>query len=435
MGGVSCGLNGRPAHDRRARRLFGVFGRRGAPETFPAAPQRFRGRRAEDNKGMSRQGEARDRQEDSWWQELYADPHPPGGPDQGGSLDDHVASAFGALHGGPPGQAPRRDGAAGRIGAPIPVPRRAPNAGPLPGRDAAEPSADWFAAADPAADPAGEPSADPAAEPSAAPSFESADGLCAAPRAEVSAWPVADPGALDGLVPDTVLDGLAHGPLTVRAVSTRGTAARRQGLPRTESVFTARFGRGAGELLLLAVAGGGPAARSACLGLAAAIGESSDRLAADVRAARVHFLKPGLKRLTDRACRFRPAGGGSAVRCLLLSGDPECRLRVFFGIGPGGLFRLRDGRWQDLDPAFAGAAAARHVFRFHAGTARPGDALVLCSEAPAAALRGEPEFGRMLADRWSPDGTPPGLADFLADAAAPVAGSIGDRSVVAVWDR
>ncbi|GHG97181.1 hypothetical protein Srubr_43430 [Streptomyces rubradiris] len=28
--------------------------------------------------------------------------------------------------------------------------------------------------------------------------------------------------------------------------------------------------------------------------------------------------------------------------------DPDCRVRVFFG--GGGLFRLRDGAWQDIEP-------------------------------------------------------------------------------------
>ncbi|NEE40980.1 protein phosphatase 2C domain-containing protein, partial [Streptomyces sp. SID7982] len=74
------------------------------------------------------------------------------------------------------------------------------------------------------------------------------------------------------------------------------------------------------------------------------------RLSEDIRAGRRGDLKSGLHRLTDRTygkLRARAAELGvepdaytASLRCLLLSADPDCRTRVFFGVGSGGLFRL-----------------------------------------------------------------------------------------------
>ncbi|MGW7008752.1 protein phosphatase 2C domain-containing protein, partial [Streptomyces sp. NPDC054933] len=75
--------------------------------------------------------------------------------------------------------------------------------------------------------------------------------------AEPTAWPSADPERLDGLVPDTVLDGARYGLLTVRAVSGRGDSARYRGAPRADALLTARFGSGDDALLFIAVGGGG----------------------------------------------------------------------------------------------------------------------------------------------------------------------------------
>src|SRR3712207_7540312 len=48
-----------------------------------------------------------------------------------------------------------------------------------------------------------------------------------------------------------------------------------------------------------------------------------------------------------------PEEYAASLRCLLLPADPACRTRVFFGVGPGGLFRLREGEWQDIEPQVA----------------------------------------------------------------------------------
>ncbi|MEU2024501.1 protein phosphatase 2C domain-containing protein [Streptomyces sp. NPDC016469] len=314
--------------------------------------------------------------------------------------------------------------------------------------------------------------------------------------AEPTALPASDPYELDRVVPDTVLDGATYGTYTLRAASVRGDSARFRGEPRRDALLTARFGSGENALVLVAVAGASrgaegahTAAADACRWIGEAVGRSHARLSDDIRAGRRADLKSGLHRLTDRAfgkLRARAAELGvepdaytASLRCLLLSADPGCRTRVFFGIGAGGLFRLRDGSWHDLEPALPPPAAlsgepvvgfgsapenppesgpdgdrltmdldivtgpAPYVedplpppaepFRFRASVARPGDTLLLCGAGLADPLRGEPELAAELATRWSPVEAP-GLGAFLADARIRVKGYADDRTAVGVWE-
>ncbi|GAB2808201.1 protein phosphatase 2C domain-containing protein [Streptomyces daliensis] len=186
--------------------------------------------------------------------------------------------------------------------------------------------------------------------------------------AEPVALPAADPAALSELVPDTVLDGAHYGSLTLRAASVRGEAARRSGDLRADALLTARFGEGENALLMVAVAAGPRgvpgahrAAREVCQSIGGALGRSHARLVEDIHGGRREALKSGLNRLTDRsygmlraqaaALGLRPDQYTADLRCLLLPADPRCSTRVFFGAGEGGLLRLRDGSWQDLEPA------------------------------------------------------------------------------------
>lgn len=297
------------------------------------------------------------------------------------------------------------------------------------------------------------------------------------PGAEPGELPAADPAALDDLVPDTTLDGARYGALTLRAASQRGDAARRRGDLRRDALLTARFGAGRHALILVAVATGRPsaegahrAARDACTWIGGAVGRSYTRLAEDIRTDRRGALKSGLQRLTERSygtLRGRSPERGvpperhpAALRCLLLPADPDCRTRVFFGVGEGGLFLLRDGAWQDLEPAGTahrsgtatgtghlprpdtgpahdphpnGSPARPEPFLFRTAFARPGDTLLLCSAGLADPLRGEPAFAARLADRWSADG-PPGLVDFLTAAQLRAEGHPEDRTAVGVWE-
>ncbi len=323
-------------------------------------------------------------------------------------------------------------------------------------------------------------------------------------EAEPTALPVADPDALDELVPDTVLEGARYGAGTLRAVSTRGDSARYRGEPRRDVLLTARFGTGPEALVLVALATGARGSEGAHLtaartarSIARAVGRSHVRLSEDIRSGRRGDLKSGLHRLTGRSLggpRTRsadPAARGdgdgdggvpraAGLRCLLLPADPACRVRVFFGVGDGGLFRLRDGVWQDIEPRVTDTAGEpvvgfgsppsgtpgadrdrtlpdpdggpaddaphasqdlrashdprdpREPFRFRASVARPGDALLLCSAGLAEPLRGEEGLAAHLAGRWV-DG-PPGLAAFLADATVRVKGYADDRTAAAVWE-
>ncbi|MEU0971037.1 protein phosphatase 2C domain-containing protein, partial [Streptomyces sp. NPDC005917] len=307
--------------------------------------------------------------------------------------------------------------------------------------------------------------------------------------AEPTALPAADPDELGDLVADTVLDGACYGTCTLRAVSQRGDSARYRGQPRRDALLTARFGAGDQALLLVAMATGARAtpgahraAAEACEWIARAVGRSHQRLTEDIQAARRGDLKSGLHRLTDRTLgklRASAAEQGIAadeyaasLRCLLIPAQLQCRTRVFFGVGEGGLFRLRDGEWQDIEPRVetdtVGEAVVdfgsppaespegdrltmdlgiptppspyepapeppRDPFLFRASVARPGDALVMCSGGLADPLRGEPALCAYLARRWS-GRTPPGLAAFLADAQVRVKGYADDRTAAAVWE-
>ncbi|MDX3451179.1 protein phosphatase 2C domain-containing protein [Streptomyces sp. ME02-8801-2C] len=306
---------------------------------------------------------------------------------------------------------------------------------------------------------------------------------------EPTALPPADPDDLEDLVADTVLDGAQYGASTLRAVSLRGDSARFRGEPRRDSLLTARFGSGDHALVLIAMATGARAtpgahraAAEACHWIGRAVGRSHVRLAEDLRAARRGDLKSGLHRLTDRSLGklrasaaeqgIEPEEYTAGLRCLLLPADPDCRTRVFFGVGAGGLFRLRDGEWHDIEPRVAEIPAGepvvgfgssphetpdgdrltmdlgittppspyepapeppREPFRFRASVARPGDTLLLCTGGLADPLRGEPELCEYLADRWSGP-TPPGLAAFLADTQVRVKGYADDRTAAAVWE-
>ncbi|MFJ7946450.1 protein phosphatase 2C domain-containing protein [Streptomyces sp. NPDC096354] len=311
--------------------------------------------------------------------------------------------------------------------------------------------------------------------------------------AEPTALPATTPQELDGLVADTVLDGARYGTYTLRAASVRGDSARFRGEPRRDALLTVRFGAADNALVLVAVASGGRAAEGAhlaaadaCRWIGGAVGRSHARLAEDIRAGRRADLKSGLQRLTDRSygrLRARAAELGlepheytAGLRCLLLSADPDCRTRVFFGVGGGGLFRLRDGVWRDLEPddPAPGAVTGEPVvgfgstspesgphgdrltmdlgiptppspyiespppppaepFRFRASVARPGDTLLLCSTGLAEPLRGERALADELAERWTPP-EPPGLAAFLADTQLRVKGYADDRTSVGVWE-
>lgn len=383
--------------------------------------------------------------------------------------------------------------AASRTGPGSTQPTPTPEAPEPPGRGrTADPRQEGPAAAAPAQDPAPAPQAPRTATRVDIPTLPPAPvGFVGSGPptydAEPTALPPADPDELDDLVADTVLDGARYGACTLRAVSVRGDSARFRGEPRRDSLLTARFGTGEQALILVAMATGARAtpgahraAAEACHWIGRAIGRSHARLAQDISAARRGDLKSGLHRLTDRSLgKLRasaveqgidPEEYAAGLRCLLLPADPDCRIRVFFGVGAGGLFRLRDGEWHDIEPRVTDVTGEpvvgfgslptetpegdrltmdlgiptppspyepapeppREPFRFRASVARPGDALLMCTGGLADPLRGEPELCEYLTGRWS--GPPPGLATFLADSQVRVKGYADDRTAAAVWE-
>ncbi|MFF4188739.1 protein phosphatase 2C domain-containing protein [Streptomyces sp. NPDC001691] len=432
----------------------------------------------------------------AWWESVPAAPPPPSAP---APLPDLPPGWTEGAPPDPPGTA-----AGGRHPAPPDTPPI--TAPPDPARAAHEPrhASTRRSRRTPAIDPSGPPMTAPD-EQFGPPETAPPEQFVPVPRprtghvgdgpptydAEPTALPAARPDELGELVADTVLDGARYGAYVLRAASSRGDSARFRGEPRRDALLTARFGTGENALVLVAVASGVRtsdrahlAAADACQWIGGAIGRSHVRLAEDIRAGRRGDLKSGLHRLTDRSygmLRARAAELGAepeeytaSLRCLLLSADPACRTRVFFGIGHGGLFRLRGGVWQDIEPAVPepgevlgapvvgfGSAPAEtpqgdrltmdlgtveparpyidppappgEPFRFRASVARPGDTLLLCSGGLAEPLRGEAALAKELAERWArPE--PPGLAGFLADMGLRVKGYADDRTAVAVWE-
>ncbi|MCX4820109.1 protein phosphatase 2C domain-containing protein [Streptomyces sp. NBC_01142] len=327
----------------------------------------------------------------------------------------------------PPGRVPVPDGGFGAV-PPTQLPRRC-GARPIPSRGAPDEEPDRSGPA-PDATPHATAGPQPQPQPETAPSSDSdptptptpdSDPAPTLPRpdagyvgggpptydAEPTALPAVRPQELDELVADTVLDGARYGTYTLRAASVRGDSARYRGEPRRDALLTARFGNGDAALVLVAVASGARAAEAAhlaaadaCRWIGGAVGRSHARLAEDIRAGRRGDLKSGLQRLTDRSfgkLRGRAAELGvepeeytANLRCLLLSADPDCRTRVFFGVGGGGLFRLRDGAWQDIEPRVPepSSVAGEPVVGY--GSAPGGTAAVTPTPTPAHPLAGMP---------------------------------------------
>ncbi len=256
-------------------------------------------------------------------------------------------------------------------------------------------------------------------------------------EAEPTTLPEVAPGALGELVPDTVLDGARYGSFTLRTAATRGDSPRYRGEQRRDAVLTARFGGGDDALVLVAVATGARgvprtdrAAASLVRWMGEAVGRSRARLSEDIRTGRRAALKAGLHRLTGRTYGLLraqaeefgvdPAEYTAGLRCLLLSTDAACRTRVFFGTGPGGLFRLRDDEWQDLEPAPPdgddGPGAEKHDPPAAAPPAAPVDprlAVDLGARPPRSDPAGPPPPGFGAPGSAPPPAAPPGFGALV----------------------
>ncbi|MFC5665474.1 protein phosphatase 2C domain-containing protein [Kitasatospora misakiensis] len=259
------------------------------------------------------------------------------------------------------------------------------------------------------------------------------------------------------LLPDTVVDGGRFGPVTVRAASVRGDSHRYAAECRQDAALVVRVG----ELLLVAVAdgvGSQPHSHHGSNGilrlLAKQVAPKAETLlgvlrtgsAADFASLTSRLVAAAAGELAQEAERagHPPKSWSTTLRALLVPADPEVRVRGFVSVGDGGLLRLREGGWDNLDAEEDGddplistrtdcLPEAYELARTRLITdTRPGDLLVLCTDGLALPLLKEPELREFLGGRWARE--VPGLAEFLWQAQVRVRSYDDDRSVVCLWE-
>ena len=298
--------------------------------------------------------------------------------------------------------------------------------------------------------------------------------------------PLGPPSVRDGdllaaVLPDSVVDGAELGPLTVRAASVRGDSHRWRGECRQDALGVTRLGpagdgggAGAGRqdfagtdaLLLLAVADGVGSAplshrgsHAVVAGVARQLDGAAVELADALRAgdgARFHALAD--RAVAAAAAELRASADGPAsayattFRALVVPLDPAVRVRGFLGVGDGGLFRLRDRGWWNLEhPATATPGTTPGTGVIDTGTAalpdayqqvdarllepsEAGDVLVLCTDGFSGPLAGEKEFREHVAEQWGHTAGVPQPSDFLWHAQTRLKSYDDDRTVICLWE-
>ncbi|WP_405004935.1 protein phosphatase 2C domain-containing protein [Kitasatospora purpeofusca] len=319
---------------------------------------------------------------------------------------------------------------------------------------------------EPAPAPTGAPTtaADPVVRP---PSFRTPGPLAHVGRkapaypAEPTDIPTVRGGDLYGvLLPDTVVDGGRFGPVTVRAASVRGDSHRYAAECRQDAALVVR----AGGLLLVAVAdgvGSQPHSHHGSNGIVRLLAKHVlpraetllDLLrtgaAADFAGLTSRLVAAAAEELAQEAERFGhpPKTWSTTLRALLVPADPEVPARGFLAVGDGGLLRLREDGWENLDADGDGGDSAGTLISTRTDClpeayelvrtalitdTRPGDVLVLCTDGLALPLVKEPELREFLGRRWGRE--VPGLAEFLWQAQVRVRSYDDDRSVVCLWE-
>lgn len=266
------------------------------------------------------------------------------------------------------------------------------------------------------------------------------------------------------VLPDTVLDGAAYGPLTVRAASVRGDSHRHLGEARQDALCVTRIGSPQdGELLLLAVADGVGSAERSHVGsneVCRLAARYLDRQAAALYAA-LHdqddvkfgelahaFVAELATLLTDLAVRDHrpPEAYATTLRVLLVPVDPAVRTRGFLAVGDGGTALLRDGVWHPDVTREEGAGSGIIDTRTDAlpsartptvhrllHPAQPGDVMVLCTDGLSTPLAGDAGMRDFLRDAWG-SGDVPAPADFLWQFQYRVKSYDDDRTAVVLWE-
>ncbi|GAA1400579.1 hypothetical protein GCM10009639_41860 [Kitasatospora putterlickiae] len=277
--------------------------------------------------------------------------------------------------------------------------------------------------------------------------------------AEPTDIPAISGGDLFGaLLPDTVVDGGRFGPVTVRAASVRGDGHRYAAECRQDTALVVRTG----ELLLVAVADGVGSQSHSHHGshgivrlLTRQVARKAETLLAFLRSGAETDFAGLMNRLVAAAAGdlaqeaeragLPPKSYSTTLRALLVPADPAVPFRGFVSVGDGGLLRLREGGWQNLEAAEGGEDGAlistrtdclpeayEHARARLITDTRPGDLLVLCTDGLALPLLKEAELRTWLGERWGREA--PGLAEFLWQTQVRVRSYDDDRSVVCLWE-
>ncbi|MBD9703190.1 protein phosphatase 2C domain-containing protein [Streptomyces sp. ID01-12c] len=267
--------------------------------------------------------------------------------------------------------------------------------------------------------------------------------------------------------PVVLLDGAQIGRLTVRAASVRGDSHNWEGSCRQDAMAVTRIGPPEAELLLLAVADGVGSALHSHVGsyqfsrltavyldreaesihaaLCARDGEELRVLATKAVAGAAAELRSAWARTAQHQPRpYADQDYATTLHVLLVPTDARIRDRVLFSVGDGGLFVLRDGRWEQGDPEGGEdlldtrTEALPHAYRSVKATVlrtAPGEVLLLGTDGITNPLtQKDPEFARHLAGAW---GGPevPSLSDFLWQAQTRAKSYDDDRTVICVWEE
>jgi serine/threonine protein phosphatase PrpC len=270
--------------------------------------------------------------------------------------------------------------------------------------------------------------------------------------------PLRCPSVRDGdefaaFTPAVLLDGAEAGRLTVRAASVRGDSHNWEGSCRQDAMTVTRIGPPEAELLLLAVADGVGSAKHSHIGSHRVTRQAAlhlDREAENIHAALTARDEGELRAIANKAI----AGAVNELRIgqehattlhvLLVPTDARIRERVLFSVGDGGLFVLREGRWEQGSPVDDGSLldtrteALPHAYRsVKAKLLRtaPGEVLLLGTDGITNPLtQRDPEFAQRLAHAW---GGPevPSLSDFLWQAQTRAKSYDDDRTVICVWEK